>query len=180
MKKGAAIIILCLGIIALGFFLKPKGVPKEIVVHVNDGYKNATYEIDGRNVALVNGVEQEEIAPDSASMLVTRYFGNEARGDLNGDGLEDVAFLLTEEGGGSGVFYYVVAAINTGDGYTGTSAVYLGDRIAPQTTEIRNGQIIVNYAERASNEAMTTAPSHGVSKYLKVQGKDLVEAKPSL
>jgi hypothetical protein len=32
---------------------------------------------------------------------------SEAKGDLNGDGQEDIAFLLTSDRGGSGTFYYV-------------------------------------------------------------------------
>jgi len=62
--------------------------------------------------------------------------------------------------------------------YKGTNAILLGDRIAPQTTEIKNGQVIVNYADRAAGEPMTARPSVGVSKYLKVEGTTLVEAQP--
>lgn len=49
-------------------------------------YKDATYQIEGRPITLVNGVSEVEIAPGPASKLVTRYFGSEATGDLNGDG----------------------------------------------------------------------------------------------
>jgi hypothetical protein len=119
-------------------------------------------------ITLANGVSEIEAAPGSASKIVTRYFGNEATGDLNGDGMPDVALLLTQSGAGSGTFYYVVVALRTRDGYVGTNAVLLGDRIAPQSTEIRDGGLIVNYAERRPGDAMTTPPSVGVSKYLKV------------
>ncbi len=176
MKKNIVIAVVVLGVIIAGahYFSKQSIQPTP----VSGGYKNATYQIDGRNVTLVNGREEEEIAPDSTSMLVVQYFGNEAHGDLNDDGLEDVAFLLTEEGGGSGTFYYVVAALNNGDdSYTGTNAIFLGDRIAPQTTEIHDGQLVVNYADRKSTDPMTTQPSVGVSKYLKVVGTELIEAK---
>jgi hypothetical protein len=104
-----------------------------------------------------------------------RYFGNDAIGDLNGDRTEDVAFLLTRSSGGSGTFYYVVVALKTANGYRGTNAMFLGDRIAPQTTEIRNGEIIVNYADRKSGEPMTTKLSVGVSKYFKVANNRLIE-----
>jgi hypothetical protein len=141
-------------------------------------YKNATYVIEGQPVALVDGRAETPAAPGSASMVVTQYFGNEATGDLNGDGTPDVVFLLTQNSGGSGTFYYVVAALETAGGYEGTSAVLLGDRVAPQTTEIRDGQVIVNYAERRADEPMTARPSIGVSKYLKVEGTTLVLARP--
>ena len=106
---------------------------------------------------------------------VENYFGNEATGDLNGDGLPDTAFIFTEDGGGSGTFFYVAVHLKTLNGYKDTNAVFLGDRIAPQTTEIKNGELIVNYADRRPTDPMTTAPSVGVSKYLKVQGMELVE-----
>ncbi len=138
-------------------------------------YKNATYEIDGKSVTLVNGRAETETVPNSASKTVTQYFGNEARGDLNGDGLLDIAFLLTQSGGGSGTFYYVVAALMGIDSYKGTNAVLLGDRIAPQTTETKDGQVIINYADRKPTEPMTAPPSIGVSKYLKVENGKLLE-----
>ena len=138
-------------------------------------YKNATYTIDGNQVSLVNGVSEVPAAPDSAAMLTVKYFGNNAAGDLNGDGTDDLAFLITQNGGGSGTFYYVVAALqNANGGYTGTNAVLLGDRIAPQTTEIKDGTITVNYTDRRPGQPMTAQPSVGVSKYFKMQGGQLV------
>jgi hypothetical protein len=93
--------------------------------------------------------------------------------DFNGDGKQDTVFILTQNNGGSGTFYYVVVALSGPDGYSGTNGVLLGDRVAPQTTEIKNGQIIVNYADRKAGEAMTVAPSVGVSKYLNLNGNKL-------
>lgn len=152
----------------------------EVVAPQAADHKNATYMVEGQSVALVDGYAETATAPGSASKTVTRYFGNEATGDLNGDGVSDVAFILTQDAGGSGTFYYVVAALKTSDGYQGTDAVLLGDRIAPQTTEIREGQLIVNYADRRSGEPMTAEPSFGVSKYLKVEGALLVADKSGL
>jgi hypothetical protein len=105
---------------------------------------------------------------------------NEIKADLNGDGLEDVAFLLTQDGGGSGTFYYVVVALKAGTGYKGTNAIFLGDRIAPQKTEIHNGELVVNCAERRPSEPMTVQPSVGVAKYLKIKDDRLVEVLSKL
>ncbi len=65
-------------------------------------YKDISCEIDGRQVSLVNGISEDNAAPGSSAKIATRYFGNAAFGDLNGDGKEDVAFLLTQNSGGSG------------------------------------------------------------------------------
>lgn len=140
-------------------------------------YKNATYLIEGQFVTLVDGFFEIESAPGSATRITTRYFGNEAFGDLNGDGMEDVAFLLTQSSGGSGTFFYVVAAEQTETAYLGTNAVSLGDRIAPQTTSIENGIITVNYADRYPDEPCTVQPSLGVSKYLRVVENILIEVR---
>lgn len=140
------------------------------------GYKNTTYTIEGQPVTLINGHAEAAAAPGSASKIVTDYFGNEAVGDLNGDGVPDVAFILTQSGGGSGTFYFAVAALKTATGYQGTNGILLGDRIAPQTTEIAGGQLVVNYADRTVDEPMSTRPSVGVSRYLKVTGTTLAPA----
>lgn len=129
-------------------------------------YKDATYKIDGINITLKNGKSEQSI-PDSASKIVTQYFGNEVVHDFNGDGRQDVAFILTQNTGGSGTFYYIVTALNTPDGYVGTHGLFLGDRIAPQTTNMGKGNVIVvNYADRKTGESFATAPSVGKSIWL--------------
>jgi hypothetical protein len=138
-------------------------------------YKDATYQIEGQSITLVNGTSEIEAAPGSASKIITRYFGNDVIGDLNGDGKEDVAFLITQENGGSGTFHYVVVALRTETGYLGTNAVFLGDRIAPKTIEIEKGIIVVNYADRNPNDSFAVQPSVGVSKYLQITNNKLVE-----
>jgi hypothetical protein len=104
---------------------------------------------------------------------VTRYFGNEYVADLDADGRDDVVFLLTQETGGSGVFYYVVAARNTEQGYIGSDGYLLGDRVAPQTIQMspnpkHKNVIVVTFADRAMGEPMTAQPSIGKSVYLKL------------
>ena len=82
-------------------------------------YRNAEYMIEGQRIKLADGLAEAETSPGSASRIVTRYFGNELKTDLNDDGREDVVFLLTQQRGGSGTFFYAVAALNTEAGYRG-------------------------------------------------------------
>jgi hypothetical protein len=136
-------------------------------------YKDAAFILEGQKVQLIDGVAVMEAAPGSASKITTRYFGNELKADLNGDGREDVAFILTQDNGGSGTFYYAVAALKTDTGYAGSDGYLLGDRIAPQSTNISSNPrqknvVVFNYADRAAGEPMTAAPSVGKSAYLKL------------
>ncbi len=134
--------------------------------------KNATYTINGKPVTLIDGSAAVEDMPTSKT--ITAYFGNEARGDLDADGDEDVAAIVIQNGGGSGTFVYAIVALKTDGGYVGTNGILLGDRIAPQTTEIRDGIVIVNYADRKPGEAMVVRPSVGVSLYARVDKGRLV------
>jgi hypothetical protein len=167
MKKIISIVVLIAVAAVIVVFLKKETSPD---------YKNATYMIEGKSVTLVNGKAETESMQDSAIKVVTTYFGNLAKGDLNGDSVPDLAFIITQNTGGTGTFYYVVAALqNKNGGYVGSNAFFLGDRIAPQTTEIKDGTLIVNYAVHKVGEPMTAAPSVGVSEYIKVDGTSLME-----
>lgn len=136
--------------------------------------KDATYYINGQAVTLKNGISEIEIVPGSASKIITRYFGNEVTHDFDKDGREDVAFLLTQETGGTGTFFYVVATLNTVDGYIGSHGLFLGDRIAPQTTEMGKGDVVVvNYADRARGESFSIQPSIGKSMWLILDTKTM-------
>lgn len=138
---------------------------------------NTTYYIDGQSVILVDGKSEVEAAPGSASKTTTMIFGEPVMGDLSGDGNADAAIFLTQSSGGSGTFYYAAAAIRGMDGNMarGTNTIFLGDRIAPQNIEIKNGKMIANYADRDIREPMTASPSIGVSKYFVYDGTALKE-----
>lgn len=182
-NKGAPFILVALAVAILGFFLitaRPESaapLPAQNVTPGGFDGKNATFTIDGQPVTLVNGVSETPAAPGSASKIVTRYFGNEAKGDLSGDGIADTAFLVTQDGGGSGLFYYAVVAVTIPGGYKTTNAFFVGDRIAPQSTYIptNSQELQVNYAERKSGEPMTAQPSQGATLLLKVTKDGVLE-----
>lgn len=141
--------------------------------NISHDYKNTTYTIDKKEITLKNGYSEIEISPNTSSKIITKYFGNDLKTDINSDGKEDIVFIITQESGGSGIFYYVVAAINSGNKYIGSDAYYIGDRIAPQSiNKSQNSKhkdvIVVNYAERAYTDPMTTKPNIGKSLYLKI------------
>jgi hypothetical protein len=147
----AVVVVACLFV--AGFFFTKKESPQ--IQPLAFDPLNATYTIDGTPVTLVNG-----------KASTTQIFGEPVYGDISGDGTNDAAVFLVQTGGGSGTFYYAAAALDAGHGAVGTNAVLLGDRIAPNTIQIANGIMIVNYADRKASEPMSAAPSVGVSKYL--------------
>lgn len=137
--------------------------------------KNATYFIEGKPVTLVDGEAETPAAPGSATMVTTTIFGEPTKGELTGDTNTDAAVMLVQDQGGSGTFYYEAAALKEANGYMGTNAILLGDRIAPQTTQVANETITVNFAKVPEGEPMTSKASEAVSKYFQVKDKVLVE-----
>jgi hypothetical protein len=142
--------------------------------------ENGTYRIEGESVTLKDGYQEKTSVSGAVSRDVIRYFGNEVLADLNNDGIGDAAFLLVRESGGSGTFYYVAAQISQAERFVGTSALFIGDRIAPQTTEFRDGMVIVNYADRKPGDPYTTLPSVGVSRYYKLVDGEFKEVTPQM
>ena len=185
-KKIILIIVILIVVLAAGFFIyksmsnKPsvnapagnisgKKPEQKIVIDP----LNATYIIEGKSVTLIGGKVEQEIVPGSASKLKTAAFGTPTKGDLNGDGINDAALILTQNSGGNGTFYFAVAAVyNSQNGKTvGTNGILLGDRIAPQNILINDETIVVNYADRNKGESMATPPSLGITKYFGVMEK---------
>lgn len=173
MKKIVLGILITLAVLIVAFYTVNAYIYHEKQATAVANYRDGEYRIEGSSVTLKGGVSIVEAAPGSASKVTTRYFGNDYMVDLDGDGDGDHVFLLTQETGGNGVFYYVVAALNTKRGYIGSDGYFLGDRIAPQTVGSSQNPrhqnvIVVNYADRAVGEPVTAKPSVGESVYLKL------------
>jgi len=134
---------------------------------------NTSYLIEGHEIDLIDGGNQREAAPGSASKITTTVFGAVEVGDLNDDGRTDAALVLVQSTGGTGTFFYAAAAINRTGGYRGTNAVFLGDRIAVQGVSVRNGVIVVDYRDRSPGEPMATPPTVAKSAYLTVRNGEL-------
>lgn len=116
MKK-IFIFLIVLAVLIGGFFAlnsyiykekQGEGLPKD--------FRDITFWVSGEPVTLVNGVAQAQTALGGASITTIRYFGNEVTHDIDGDGVEDVVFLITQETGGSGTFFYVVGALKRDEG----------------------------------------------------------------
>ena len=172
MSKTFLIIIVLIIIGGAGYWVHQSKTPTGVF-----SPKNATYTIEGDSITLINGKAEKEIVPGSASKIEVMAWGEPATGDLNADSVDDAALILTYSSGGSGTFYYVAAALRDSQSgkAAGTDSILLGDRIAPQNISISSGIILVNYADRKSNEPMTTPPSIGISRSFTIEGAALKE-----
>lgn len=125
----------------------------------NDGPLDTTYTVGGETITLVNGYAEVPAAPGASTKITTRVRGAPERSDVDGDGREDAVLILAHDSGGSGTFYYVVAAIRDDDAYRGTTGVFLGDRIEPRSIGIVGNRITVEFLGRAPGDALAEPPS---------------------
>lgn len=160
MKK--LILLIVIAIIGLGFYFSANKteINPEDTAAVNS-FKpdpgSATFTFDEGAVTLSNGKSDED--GEQVELLEQK-----ASGDLNKDGKEDTAVLLASSGGGSGVFIYVAAYVSGPVNYKGTNAIFVGDRISPESLSISNGVIIFNYLDREADEPFGAEPTVLTSK----------------
>lgn len=134
---------------------------------------NATYLIQGEPIGLRDGRFEAAAAPGSASRRIVQVLGTPARSDLDRDGRDDYALALVDDAGGSGTFYYVAAALGAANGFRGTDALLIGDRVEIRSIVAGNGTITVRYLARKPGEAMTVAPSVLMAARFKLDGSAL-------
>ncbi|MGN6669504.1 MAG: lysozyme inhibitor LprI family protein [Trinickia sp.] len=118
-------------------------------------YKNAIYRIDGKDVTLLEGQHAQPVAEGSAEQDVTRVIEPPAHAVGKLGGRAAVAVFLSENGGGSGTFYYVALAFNDGRGTT----FQIGDRIRPIGIAINGDDLVVSYLDRQADEPMAVPPT---------------------
>ena len=143
-----------------------------------DGVLNAAFRIDGQTVQLVNGRAEAAAAPGSSAKVVTQVVNDSVFGDLDGDGQADAALFLSQTSGGSGTFYYVAAVIAKDGRWQGTNAVFIGDRVAPQTIRIGDGVIVARYLDRRPEESMAVTPSVAKTLEIEIVGGHLEVRQP--
>ena len=158
---------------------KPGNVSSGSDELVADSPENASYLLENDRIKLENGRVEWQAAPGSASKIKVTLSGKTIYGALNSDGNEDAVTFLTYQGGGSGTFFYIGAALLENGGYWGTNGVWLGDRIGMPTATIKNGLITVNYLDRSPDECMTTTPSREQARYFILDQSILQEIKPA-
>ncbi len=120
--------------VVISFFLVLVGVtcgeePRPVPL-TREQLENAEYPIegvDGRPIRLQNGIYRQKYDPTAASEMVVQL-SESVGGDLDGDGVPDAVVVLVSDGGGSGIFYDLIAVRNSNGQPKATALVSLGDR----------------------------------------------------
>lgn len=79
-----------------------------------------------------------------------KYFGMEAKGDLNNDNRDDIAFIIERNDDDRGSLYYLTSAITDDSGKNGTNLVYLGNNVKPININVDNGYIKIEYTRNST------------------------------
>ena len=112
--------------------------------------EHLTVEIDGEVVRLEGGRATVSYGGASASIFTLQ--NRVARGDLDGDGDEDVVAHIVERSPGTGVFHLVVPVIDDGGTAMALPPIFVGDRIVMDAISVRDGLIEVSLFDRALDD----------------------------
>lgn len=98
-----------------------------------------------QTVTLANGIyDNPGDAVTMAGRLYVALMQDYATGDLDGDGADDLAAMLAENGGGSGTFVSLVVFLNRGGLPVQSAYTLIDDRPAINAVSIADGQIKVD------------------------------------
>ena len=134
-----------------------------------DKLRNGTYYAPyyRRTVTLKDGAFSSGSGADYYSVQMLDLV---ATGDLNGDGVEDAAILLAENGGGSGVFESVVAVLDSGGFPYPVGQAVLGDRVKVNSINISSAQINLDLLVQGPNEPMCCPTQPETQTYRLIEG----------
>ena len=130
---------------------------------------NLTYQVEAApdgTAPLVDGRYEVEAAPGSAAKVMIERTGYGAFGDLNGDGAEDAAIVLTTDSGGSGTFYELAAVVDQDGEYVNVATALLGDRILVNDLTIADGVIHVDMLTQGPDDPMCCPTQRTLRSYV--------------
>jgi hypothetical protein len=134
-----------------------------------DKLRNGTYYAPffRQTVTLKDGAFTGGVSPNSTSVQMLDIV---AYGDLNGDGVDDAAIILAENGGGSGVFESVVAVLDSGGLPYPVGQVLLGDRFKINSAKITSGEISLDMLVQGPNDPMCCPTQPVEQTYRLIEG----------
>ncbi|MBI2673784.1 MAG: hypothetical protein HYX23_00695 [Candidatus Zambryskibacteria bacterium] len=136
---------------------------------------NATFTLDNESITLSKGKNSRSVVPGSALIEETNLMDKFAYGDINADNKEDTVLFLARYGGGSGIFVYLAGYVSGPVTYRGSVAMFIGDRIIPQSIDVSRGIVTIKYLDRQAGEALAAEPTVLASKQFIFKNGEFVE-----
>jgi len=168
----AGCLLLAIGVLSCAVLNGRSSLPDGILA---ESPVNTSYLIDNERIKLENGSKEWQAAPGSSSWVKIAIAGEPVYGDLTHDNMQDAALFIIYQGGGSGTFYYIGAALSESGQYRGVNTILIGDRIKSPVARIQNGLITVTYFDRRPDEAMAAVPTLEQTRYFIVEESSLQE-----
>jgi len=136
---------------------------------------NATFMFDEGAITLSQGKFSRLFTSNSAIREETTLTSIRGYGDINNDTKNDTLAILVQSGGASGVFIYLAGYVSGPVTYKGTNAVFLGDRITPQSISINKGLVTIKYLDRKEGEPFAAEPTIPIQKTFEYKSGVLTE-----
>ena len=127
--------------------------------------RNMTYQSSYFNIPIALQDGQYRLSNDTGTQTVD-MLSPIAFGDLNGDGLNDAAVLLAENGGGSGTFISLVAILNQNGQAVQAGSILVDDRPVINSLSISNRQIVLDGVIHSLSDTMTSPTIPAIQIYL--------------
>jgi len=126
--------------------------------------RNGTFDLPvyEQRVTLADG---NYSAGEGSERLMVVMLPQIAWGDLNGDGLEDAAVVIGENGGGSGTFVSVIALLNQNGQAVQSGAVLVDDRPRVDGLKIEAGEIVLEGVIHGPDDPMAAPTLTVIEKY---------------
>jgi hypothetical protein len=152
--------------------LNPTEVPSPIPTGLTlDALKNAEYTFDLDEAMptfrLSDGSYQSGSDPSKSDFVQVNLADKVAFGDLNGDGVNDAAVVISINTGGTGEFEYVVGVVSQDGQPMQAGYAYIDDRAIINSLNIADGKIILDTVTHAPNDPMC-CPSQPVIETLRL------------
>lgn len=123
------------------------------LVRLQNSIYSGFEDIRGEVELLAGHWEGEPPQPGSASVPRVDFLGDlVARGDLDGDGRDEAAVVLTTNFGGTGVFHYLAVVGREGDENRNIATRFVGDRIQVRSLRIEEGYAILDLVRAGQND----------------------------
>ena len=141
--------------------------------------RNAEYQlgfVDGLRVVQLTDGKFEQGTPageDFVSVVMTDFT---ARGDLNGDGVDEYVTLIAENYGGSGVFVFLTVFSDVNGQPVYQTSAWVDDRPQVSDLSIDNGEIFLDVTIHGTDEPMCCPTLHTARHYQLINNQlDMVD-----